>query len=109
MCFGVPNLLQYAKSGDFPRRVQPINKHLYPAFKPAYSGLLASSKDYYTIAKQKQCVPHAREVSGIPIRGNAHTWWGQAEGKYVRNDMPQPGRRYGFVKDRPPEIPVIWP
>ena len=38
-----------------------------------------------------QCVPFAREVSGIEIRGNAETWWGQAAGKYERNRTPAEG------------------
>ena len=52
---------------------------------------LPSSEDYYPIPTQKQCVPHAREVSGIPLRGNAHTWWYQAEGRYERDNAPEPG------------------
>lgn len=28
-----------------------------------------------------QCVPYARQISGIQIYGDAWTWWGQAEGK----------------------------
>ena len=47
--------------------------------------------DYYPIAKQIQCVPHARNVSGIPIRGNAHTWWHQANGVYERRSTPKVG------------------
>jgi hypothetical protein len=31
-----------------------------------------------------QCVPYARAQSGIEIRGNAGTWWAQAEGRYAR-------------------------
>jgi hypothetical protein len=38
-----------------------------------------------------QCVTYARAVSGIQIRGNAHTWWGQAAGKYERNRTPAVG------------------
>jgi surface antigen len=38
-----------------------------------------------------QCVPFARQVSGIDITGNAHTWWGQAEGRYQRGQTPEPG------------------
>ena len=30
-----------------------------------------------------QCVPYARQVSGIRIYGDAHTWWDQAEGRYA--------------------------
>lgn len=38
-----------------------------------------------------QCVTYARSVSAIEIRGNAHTWWGQAAGKYERNRTPAVG------------------
>ena len=38
-----------------------------------------------------QCVPFAREVSGIQIYGGAHTWWAQAEGRYRRGGEPEPG------------------
>jgi hypothetical protein len=38
-----------------------------------------------------QCVPYARDVSGIPIRGDAWTWWDQAAGVYDRGHRPEPG------------------
>ena len=38
-----------------------------------------------------QCAPYAREVSGIQIRGNANTWWGQAAGRYERGRAPRNG------------------
>ncbi len=38
-----------------------------------------------------QCVTYAREVSGIQIRGNAETWWGQAAGRYDRGTAPREG------------------
>jgi surface antigen len=38
-----------------------------------------------------QCVPYAREQSGIDIHGDAHTWWDQAAGKYPRGSLPEPG------------------
>jgi surface antigen len=38
-----------------------------------------------------QCVPFARQVSGIEIYGDAHTWWRQAEGRYRRSHAPEPG------------------
>lgn len=37
------------------------------------------------------CVPFARDLSGIQIRGNANTWWGQAEGQYARGQEPRVG------------------
>lgn len=50
-----------------------------------------SKKSFYKIPKQIQCVPHARAVSGVTIFGNAHTWWGQAKGKYNRGALPRVG------------------
>ena len=38
-----------------------------------------------------QCVTYARQVSGIQIRGNAETWWGQAAGRYDRGNAPREG------------------
>jgi hypothetical protein len=38
-----------------------------------------------------QCVPFARDTSGIRLYGDAHTWWRQAEGKYARGRTPLPG------------------
>jgi surface antigen len=38
-----------------------------------------------------ECVPIARALSGIEIRGNANTWWSQAEGRYDRGNAPKRG------------------
>lgn len=38
-----------------------------------------------------QCVPYAREQSGVQIYGNANTWWAQAAGHYPRSSAPAPG------------------
>ncbi len=38
-----------------------------------------------------QCVPFAREMSGIDIRGNAKTWWSQAAGRFDRGNTPREG------------------
>ena len=43
-----------------------------------------------------QCVPYARALSGVAIFGDAHTWWGQAEGKYARGIEPQVGAVLAF-------------
>ena len=43
-----------------------------------------------------QCVPYAREISGIQIRGNANTWWGQAAGRYERGHQPKIGAVLSF-------------
>jgi hypothetical protein len=36
------------------------------------------------------CVPYAREISGVQIRGDADTWWSQAAGRYERGNHPAP-------------------
>jgi surface antigen len=41
--------------------------------------------------KPLQCVPYAREHSGIKIYGDAYTWWDRAAGKYPRGALPEPG------------------
>lgn len=43
-----------------------------------------------------QCVPYARQVSGIMIFGDAHTWWEQAAGRYSRGTMPRIGAVMAF-------------
>ena len=64
----------------------------YAARAPGSPG--TSSGDYL------QCVPYAREVSGIRIYGDAHTWWGQAEGRYARGHTPRVGAVMAFVPYR---------
>lgn len=43
-----------------------------------------------------QCVPYARAVSGIPIYGDAYTWWEQAEGRHARGSTPKAGAVMAF-------------
>lgn len=45
----------------------------------------ANAKDYL------QCVPYARQMSGIQIYGDAHTWWKQSKGRYQRGSAPVEG------------------
>ena len=65
-------------------------------------GALASPSDDFDVgdraddAPYLQCVPYARQVSGIAIYGDAHTWWGQAEGKYARGYRPRVGAVMSF-------------
>lgn len=49
------------------------------------AGVSAQAQDYW------QCAYFARLFSGIQIRGDAWTWWGQAAGKYARGNTPQEG------------------
>ncbi|HMO73984.1 MAG TPA: CHAP domain-containing protein [Sphingopyxis sp.] len=47
-----------------------------------------------------QCVPFARAESGVEIRGNARTWWAQAEGQYERGAEPREGAVMAFAGTR---------
>jgi surface antigen len=43
-----------------------------------------------------QCVPFARENTGIELSGNANTWWNNAEGVYERGARPEVGSVLNF-------------
>ncbi len=43
-----------------------------------------------------QCVPYARFLSGIGLRGDAWTWWDKAAGIYARGNHPEPGAVLSF-------------
>lgn len=47
-----------------------------------------------------QCVPYARRVSGIELKGDAYTWWRQADGLYQRGQQPEPGAVLSFKRTR---------
>lgn len=47
-----------------------------------------------------QCVPYARQVSGIQIYGDAHSWWQQADGRYAKGQRPVPGAVMAFKPHR---------
>lgn len=51
----------------------------------------ANEAAFYRIDDPIQCVPYAREQSGLQIYGDAHTWWHQAKGKYERSQTPKVG------------------
>ncbi len=42
------------------------------------------------------CVPYARQVTGIAIRGNGREWWHKAAGLYARSDRPEVGSVLSF-------------
>lgn len=67
----------------------------------AEAPLSARSADFAVPSGQElpaylQCVPYAREVSGIRIFGDAHTWWQQAAGRYERGNVPKVGAVMAF-------------
>ncbi len=51
-------------------------------------------------ASALQCVPYARQISGVEIFGNARTWWAQAAGRYERGSQPKVGAIMTFKPTR---------
>ena len=64
-------------------------------FALVFSCILMTSAP--ALARGLQCVPFARDVSGIDIRGNAYTWWDQAAGRYARGHAPKVGAVLAFA------------
>jgi len=60
-------------------------------FHSAYYPRAARDARIERPARPLQCVPYARRRSGIPIHGDAWTWWPQAEGRYERSRAPETG------------------
>lgn len=58
------------------------------ATKASYSGMRPK---IVTPHSPLQCVPYARMVSGIALRGDARTWWESAAGRFRRGQEPAPG------------------
>lgn len=58
---------------------------------PAPSAGIGQQARILTPSAPTQCVPYARQVSGIPIRGDAWTWWRTAQGRYPRSSRPAIG------------------
>ncbi|MXO89422.1 CHAP domain-containing protein [Altererythrobacter aquaemixtae] len=52
------------------------------------------------LAPYLQCVPYARQQSGIAIYGDAHTWWEQAKGRFDRGRKPRVGAVMAFQPHR---------
>jgi surface antigen len=51
----------------------------------------AGSAEMVAASQPLQCVPFARELSGLPIRGDAWTWWSAAEDRYQYGQEPHVG------------------
>lgn len=64
--------------------------------KALFLSLLLVATPAAALNEGLQCVPYARALSGVSIYGDAHTWWGQAEGKYARGNEPEVGAVLAF-------------
>lgn len=61
------------------------------ASSPTVYGALPQSTSGARTPSSIQCVPYAREHSGVKLYGDAWTWWNAAKGKYPRESSPRPG------------------
>nr|WP_298689346.1 CHAP domain-containing protein [uncultured Dongia sp.] len=68
-----------------------------PQVEPRYSDVFLditgpnSSRESPSPYESMTCVPYARMISGINLRGDAYTWWNNADGIYQRGAAPTPG------------------
>lgn len=67
-----------------------------PALADSTSTYVVAPGEGGELAPYLQCVPYARQVSGIQIYGDAWTWWDQAEGRYARGHAPRRGAVMAF-------------
>ena len=77
----------YVYSGHAAARVIWAGASHYSRYRTAYHGGYSGSL---------QCVPFARENTGIELVGNAATWWGNAAGVYERGARPEVGSVLNF-------------
>ena len=43
------------------------------------------------VSADVECVPYARQASGVQLYGDAADWWDEAAGRYARSARPQAG------------------
>lgn len=65
-CASSPPEVRYSDSGD----------------RPTYGATIQTPQ------APNQCVPYARNRSGVALYGDANTWWAKAEGHYARGAAP---------------------
>lgn len=88
-------LLTAACAGTTPRTTEPegLEPQLVTRAIQQASALRAAGRRVW-------CVPFARNASGIEIRGDARTWWAQAEDGFLRSHQPSVGAVMAFSGTR---------
>jgi hypothetical protein len=74
------------------------------------AGMDFASPEVVDPGDKVQCVPFAREESGIEIYGDAHLWWQKAAGKYERGHAPEEGSvmvLYGYKRTDRGHVAVV--
>ena len=81
-----------------------------PRSKPVTAGDLLADIRPQILDANLQCVPFARDASGVEIRGDANRWWKLAAGKYTRSRHPQEGSVFvmrGYKTARRGHVAVV--
>jgi len=101
-----------AACGGSPVRMASSNMPFAPAMKPVAqkaSDQIDPERREFAVSVAKQlrargqrvwCVPFARNMTGVALRGNARTWWSQAAGTYERSHEPKVGAVMAFSATR---------
>lgn len=63
----------------------------YQPAAPEKRSQLASLGPVEVMSQKISCVPYARAISGIELRGDAWKWWDAASGLYDRGSQPKVG------------------
>lgn len=98
--------LAEAKSHHVTHRVAKSThtKRTHVAHRTTHRSKHYASRTHHTQATRHvawlQCVPYARRVSGIELKGDAYTWWRKADGRYERGQEPEPGAVLSFKRTR---------
>ena len=94
-CGGLSDRLESFKGPNWPGSSSKVTTARAPATPARIArapGLPGHLRPRIVSASRRlQCVPYAREHSGIQIRGDAWTWWGSADGRYQRGQRPEIG------------------
>jgi surface antigen len=69
---------------------------MWTKFKTLMACTLIFASPAQALNEGLQCVPYARAISGIQIRGDAHSWWEKAAGQYERGGRPIVGAVMAF-------------
>ncbi len=84
-----PSAEYAAPAAPAPQVVVQSASHVQPGAQPSQAG--PARPRIVTPQRRLQCVPYARQHSRLEIRGDAWTWWNQAEGRYQRGHRPAVG------------------
>jgi len=69
----------------------PLLAALAPGEAVAEEAVTIEEPRVHRLSARLQCVPYARDMSGVEIRGDAVNWWQSAAGKYDRVKTPADG------------------